>query len=420
VRRLLGTYFPPLPRSVTTLQVGGLVNFFGNGITLPFLTLYLHNVHGIGLGVVGLILGAHAVTSMVAGAGFGVLVDRFGGRRMLAVALVILAGGYALYPLVDVAWEGFAVAAITGVGVGGFWPSQSALIAELTAPHERAAAFAMQRVVMNVGIGLGALTGGLIASTESPGSFTVLFLLNSLTFVAYGAVMLALVPATQVERGEESARAERAGSYRDVLRHRAFVAVIGLNALFIFAGFSGFELLPVYAKNEASISETQIGLVFLVNTIVIVLLQLPVARLSQGRRRMPALGLLGLLWAAAWLVVPIAGSETAATATLILVGAMTIFAIGQCLHGAVQAPLVTDLAEPRLIGRYMALSALSWQVGFALGPAVGGFVLDYSPNATWLGAAAFCALGGILAFRVETTLPDRARRTPAAPAPASA
>jgi MFS family permease len=402
---------------VTTLQVGGLVNSFGNGITLPFLFIYLHNVRGIGLGVVGLIVGTHAVSSIVAGPLFGVLIDRLGGRRMLATALGILAVGYALYPLVDVAWQGFLVAAITGVGVGGFWPSQSTLIAGLTTPLERAPAFAMQRVVMNLGIGLGALAGGLIATTESPGSFTVLFLLNSLTFVVYGAVMLALVPAPRLARRADAADT-RAGSYRNVLRHRAFLAVIGLNALFIFAGFSGFELLPVYAKNEASVSETQIGIVFLVNTIVIVLLQLPIARLAQGRRRMPALGLLGILWAAAWLIVPVAGSKSAGTATLLFIGAMTIFAVGECLHGAVQAPLVTDLAEPRLLGRYMALSALSWQLGFALGPAVGGFVLDYAPNATWLGAAAFCALGGVLAFLVETTLPARARRTPA-PAPVS-
>jgi MFS family permease len=415
---LLRTYFPPLPRSVTTLQVGGLVNAFGNGITLPFLFIYLHNVRGIGLGIVGLIVGAHAVTSIVAGPVFGTLIDRVGGRRMLAIALAILAGGYALYPLVDVAWQGFAVAAITGVGVGGFWPSQSTLIAGLTSPEQRPAAFAMQRVVMNLGIGLGALAGGLIATTESPGSFTVLFLLNALTFVVYGAVMLALVPPPELVRGAEAVT-ERAGSYLDVLRHRAFLAVIALNALFIFAGFSGFELLPVYAKNEAAVTETQIGLVFFVNTVAIVLLQLPIARLSQGRRRMPTLGLLGVLWAAAWLIVPIAGSESATTATLLLIGAMTIFAVGECLHGAVQAPLVTDLAEPRLLGRYMALSALSWQIGFALGPAVGGFVLDYSPSAVWLGAAAFCALGGALAFVVETTLPARARTTPA-PAPASA
>jgi MFS family permease len=398
------------------------VNAFGNGITLPFLFIYLHNVRGIGLGIVGLVVGTHALASIVAGPLFGISIDRFGGRRMLATALGILAAGYSLYPFVHEAWQGFLVAAITGIGVGAFWPSQSTLIAGLTAPAERPAAFAMQRVVMNLGIGLGALAGGLIATTESPGSFTVLFLLNSLTFVVYAIVMLALVPAPEVGGGR-AASSERPGSYRDVLRHRAFVAVIGLNALFIFAGFSGFELLPVYAKNEAAVSETQIGIVFLVNTLVIVLLQLPIARLAQGRRRMPALGLLGLLWAGAWLVVPIAGSKTAGAAMLLLVAAMVVFAVGECLHGAVHAPLVSDLAEPRLLGRYMALSALSWQVGFALGPAVGGFVLAYSPSGVWLGAAAVCALGGALAFLVETTLPAGARRTPApapAPAPASA
>jgi hypothetical protein len=47
---LLRTYFPELPRSVTTLQVGGLINAFGNGVILPFLFIYLHNVRGIALG----------------------------------------------------------------------------------------------------------------------------------------------------------------------------------------------------------------------------------------------------------------------------------------------------------------------------------------------------------------------------------
>ena len=79
---------------------------------------------------------------------------------MLATALGILTVGYALYPLVHEAWQAFLVAAITGIGVGGFWPSQSTLIAGLTARDQRAPAFAMQRMVMNVGIGLGALTAG--------------------------------------------------------------------------------------------------------------------------------------------------------------------------------------------------------------------------------------------------------------------
>jgi MFS family permease len=402
-------YFPPLPRAVSALQAGGLLNAFGNGAVLPFTFIYLHNVRGIGLGPVGLVIGTHAVVSLASGPVFGVLVDRFGGRRMLATALVILAVGYSGYPLVHEAWQGFLAAAVTGIGVGGFWPSQSTLLAGLASAEQRTSAFAMQRVVMNLGIGLGALVGGLIATTDRPGSFTVLFLLDAATFLAYAGVMLALVPAP-TRGGAHVSGAP--GSYRDVLRRRPFMAVIGLNALFIFAGFSCFELLPVYAKNEAALGETQIGLVFFVNTVVIVLAQLPIARLAEGRRRMRLLSLLGLLWACAWLIVPLAASVSVGTALAILIGAMSLFAVGECLHGAVHAPLVVDLADPRLLGRYMALSTLSWQVGFALGPAVGGYALDLSPTGTWLGAAALCAVGSLLALVVEGTLPARARRTP--------
>jgi len=65
-RGLFRTYFPPLPRSVFTLQAGGLVNSFGNGMVIPFMFIYLHNVRGIGLGVAGLVVATHAVVSIVA------------------------------------------------------------------------------------------------------------------------------------------------------------------------------------------------------------------------------------------------------------------------------------------------------------------------------------------------------------------
>jgi MFS family permease len=392
-----------------TLQAGGLVNAFGNGVVYPFLFIYLHNVRGIGLAVAGLVLAAHALASIVAGPVFGSQIDRFGGKAILAVSLAILAVGYAGYVFVHEPWEAFLVAVVSGIGVGGFWPAQSTLIAGLTPAEQRPAAFAMQRVVMSVGIGLGALTGGLIAATDSPGSFSLLFLLDAATFVVYGAVMLALVPAPVLGGGAHAPG--RSGSYREVLRHRAFVVVIGLNALFILAGFSGFDVLPVYAKNEAGLTETQIGLLFVVSTVVIVIAQAPIARLARGRRRMPTLALLGVVWASGWLLVPVAGIS-ATGALWLLIATMVAFALGQCLHGAVAAPLVADLAEPRLLGRYMALNALSWQLGFALGPALGGAGLAISPAGVWIAAAALCALGAALALTAEKALPAAVRRTP--------
>jgi MFS family permease len=400
---------PQLPRSVQTLQAGGLANAFGNGIVLPFTFIYLHNVRAISLGTIGLILATNAAVSLVAGPLTGTLVDRVGGKRLLAVSLLFLAAGYGGYAFVHHPWQGFATAAVTGIGNGAFWPAQSTLIAGLTPEEKRTPAFAMQRVVMNLGIGLGALTGGFVASTSHPSSFELLFLVDAATFLAYLVVLWTLVPSVLPPRDTRV----RSRGYVDVLRNRPFRAVLLVNTIFIFAGFAGFDLVAVYAKNHAGVKESAIGLVFLVNTLVIVIAQLPIAKLVEGRRRMATLGLMGLVWAGAWLIVPAAGiwlRGSAAAALLAL--AVGVFGIGECLHGAVQAPLVTDLAESDLIGRYMALSALSWQVGFMLGPAVGGFAIALTPHGTWIGAAAICGANGLLALLLEPLIPQRARRTP--------
>jgi MFS family permease len=378
-------------------------------MVIPFMFIYLHEVRGIGVAVAGLIVATHAVVGMLAGAVFGSQIDRFGGKRMLALSLVILTVGYASYALVFEPWQGFVVAIVSGIGMGGFWPSQSTLITGLTPAEQRPSAFAMQRVVMNLGIGLGAMTGGFIADADAPRTFVAIFLLDAVTFLAYAAVMLALVPEPRLPG---AGHAGRAGSYREVFGHRAFMAVMALNALFILAGYSGFDVLPLYASQDAGLSETQIGLLFFVNTLIIVLAQLPIAHLSRGRRRMAALALFGALWSGAWLLVPIAGAASPDTALLVLLVVMAAFAVGQCLHGAVAGPLAADLAEPRLMGRYMALNALSWQVGFALGPALGGAGLAVSPTGVWIAAAALCAIGAVAALVVEGTLPSRARRNP--------
>jgi MFS family permease len=399
---------PQLPRSVQTLQLGGLANAFGNGIAYPFLFIYLHNVRGIGLGTAGLILATNGAVGLVAGPLAGSAIDRVGGRRTLAGALLLMAVGFGSYPLVDLAWKGFLASAVAGIGNGAFWPSQSSLVAGLTPADKRHKAFATQRIAMNLGIGLGGLTGGLIATTANPVTFTALFAIDAATFVVFAVLLGAVPDPPRAPRGDLPP-----GGYVEVLRNRVFVAVLALNFVFITAGMAQLETFPVYAKNEAGVAETGIGLVFFVNTLVIVLAQLPVARLLEGSRRMATLSVLGAVWALAWLLVPLGGSVlTGASATALFASAAAIFAVGECLHGTVQAPLVADLADHRLIGRYMAASAFSWGVGFTVGPALGGFILSLWPHALWLGAAAVCGLAGFAALTVEKGLPAHARRTP--------
>jgi MFS family permease len=402
---------PDLPRSVWVLQAGGLANFFGNGIVIPFLIIYLHNVRGLSLATAGLVAATNAMAALVSGPLAGTLTDRIGPRRTLVGSLTVMAVAISLFPLIHEAWHAFALNALLGFGSGAFWPSQSALVTGLTPPDRRHAAFAQQRVTMNLGFGLGGLTGGLIASTGSPESFTILFLLDAATFLAF-AVILSRVPSP-ARQGHD----EVPGTYRDVVRNRPFMSFAALNMLFVMVGIVPLsEFLPVFVKNNAGISEDAIGVVFLVNTLTIVALQLPISKLQEGRRRMAALAVMGVLWAASWLAVLVTGAwldQGAALAALLAVA--VVFAIGECLHGTVQGPVVVDLAQQQLIGRYMAVSSLSWQVAFILGPAVGGAILGAEPLALWPLAATLALVGSAWALALEPRLPRAARRTPARP-----
>jgi MFS family permease len=135
----------------------------------------------------------------------------------------------------------------------------------------------------------------------------------------------------------------------------------------------------------------------------------------EGRRRMRGLALMGVIWGASFAGIMVAGDAFDGTAAaLALALPVAAFALGECLHGAIYAPLVADLAEPRLIGRFMAFSSFSWQVGFLAGPAAGGFVLQSSPQTLWIGAGAICLAASAYALALERHLPARVRITPRA------
>jgi MFS family permease len=405
---------PDIPRPVRMLQLGGLLNSFGNGLVLPFLIIYLHNVRGISLAVAGLIVGTNSVVSLVSGPAFGPLVDRFGGRMVLRVALGFLAVGFGGYTLVHQPWQGFLCAGLAGVGNGGFWPAQSTLLAKLSSAEERPAVYAFQRMMMNLGIGLGGLVAGLIANTSDPTTFTWLFLGDAATFIG-DTLFLVVVPDPAAPPPAAAGEPERPGTFATVLRHQAFMAVVGLNLVLITFGLAQIDVLPAYMHNQAGVSEIGISSVFAANTLLIVLLQLPVVRTQRGRRRMRTQSMVGFVWGACWLVVPVIGGiASGATAALLFALDGAVLGLGECLHGAVQAPLVADLADHRLMGRYMAVSAFSWSAGFGLGPAFGGFMLGRSPTLLWVLTGSACLLAGLSAPALERLIPRQARLTPMA------
>jgi len=408
VRRYLRSLDPNLPRPVWLVEAGGVVNSFGNGMVLPFIVIYLHNVRGISFAAAGLALSVGAVAALAAGLAAGSIVDRVGGRNTLLLGLVLQAAAFLLFPLIREPWHAFALIALEGAGTACFWPGQSTLLSKL-AGDRNSSAFALQRISMNLGLGLGGVVGGLIATTGHPDSFTVLFLLDAATFVVFVGVLATV----REPRVAADAREDRGGRYGAVLRDRNFLALLGLNVLFVAVGYEVFALLPPFAKNYADVSERWVGFIWLANTLLIVVIQLPVSKFLEGKRRMAALAAMSLLFGASALIVLAAGVWLTATAAALgFIAATLVFGVGETLQGPTQAPLVADLAPDHLRGRYFALGSMSWSAGSILGPAIGGPLLGWHPLAVWPLAAGVSIAAAFGCLALERRLPDAVRRSP--------
>jgi MFS family permease len=393
-----------LSRQLWIVEIGVFVNMLGYGAVFPFEVIYLHDGRGFGLGaaglVAGLLTGVAVVTSPIA----GVVIDRIGARVTVVAAGLALAIGYAGLAFASTLPVAFAAAVIVGTGNGAIAPSQSALMTALASRDIRQRASAVSRVAVNVGIGLGAAVGGLVAGFGLRG-FVALFLANAMTYLVYVAILVATVR-------EDASPARAPGGYRRVLRDRAFVHFALTNVVLIAVGWGVLAwVVPPYAE-ALGIAPGLIGLLLLANAVTVVVAQVPIVRLVEGHSRVGTLALGAAAWVCACVVAALGQGAPTDVAYLFLVVAAIAFAVGECLHATVLLPLVADLAPAELRGRYMAAIGLTWWLGLALAPTLGAQLLSISPALVLLSAAGLSAAAILSLAALEARLPVSLRLIP--------
>jgi MFS family permease len=393
-----------LSRELWIVEAGVFLNMLGYGAVLPFEIIYLHDGRGFSLTVAGLVVGTLTGVAVGTAPLAGPLIDRFGARLTTAGAGVALAAGYAGLAFAHSPAQAFAAAAFAGAGNGALNPSQSTLLTTLAPPDRRHRATAVSRVAGNAGIGIGGALGGLVAACGLTG-FIVLFLVNAFTYLVYVGVLVTVV---RDAAGPEPIR----GGYRVVVRDRLFIRLATINVAMIAVGWGVFTwLVPPYAKNNLGISAPLIGLLLLANAATVVVAQVPVARLAEGRSRMVMVALAASAFVAACLLVIAAGASSSTAYAALVVASITVGA-GECFYTTVLTPLVAELAPPGLRGRYMASMGFAWWTGLAIAPTLGTQLLTRSPTAAFLTAAAVATAAAASALTLGRRLPESSRLTP--------
>src|SRR6476469_8261908 len=306
VTRLVAGWRTGLSRPVLILQGGNALNYFGYGLVLPFEIIYLHQIRGFPTSTAGLVLAATMGMSAIVTPPTGALLDRYSAKPIVVAGSLASALGYAGFAFVEHPWEAFACSVVSGAGLGAAGTADRTLVVRLVTPEQRAAAFALNRVAGNFGIGLGATVAGfVVAAAQRLSSFQILYLFDAVTYAGFALIVLAAVPSPRAVT--VAATGADGTGFRAVARDRLFLTVIAANIV-----------LP-FAQAHTPVGPAEIGIIVLVNTSFIVIAQIPAVRVVARMRRTHAFALTSALFAVSLLaVLPATLIHSALAATSLL------------------------------------------------------------------------------------------------------
>jgi len=390
------------PRQFWLLFWGVLVNSSGASMVWPFLTIYLRQRLDVPLTTIALLLTLNALAGLASTSLTGPAVDRFGRKG----AMVISLGAGCVFMLALARVDSLGSAALLMLVKGLTDPlyrvGSDAMVADLIPPARRAGAYALLRMIANLGVAIGPAIGGFITSVSYPLAFSIAAGTTLVYALLVGFFMRETIPQWPAEE-----RARQAKGYGPVLRDRPFMAFC---VAYSFAGMAYslmMVLLPVYVKENFGVPESSYGFIMATNAAMVVLFQYSVTRLTQRYYHLPVLAVGSLFYAVG------VGSVAWAAGFSGFLLSMVILTIGEMIMVPTSTALTANLAPPDMRGRYMGMYGLTWGVAMGIGPVLGGTLNDQvAPVAIWYAGLAFGAVA-LIGFVVLGWLLPRRDPSPA-------
>ncbi|WP_258015945.1 MFS transporter [Streptomyces sp. AJS327] len=313
---------------------------------------------------------------------FGMLADRFGGRRIWLIGTSASALVFCLYPLAHAYWQFQLIIAlellVSGLGSAG----SGRYFGDLFPEGHRARGRAYLRVTSNIGMAVGAAIAGVAISLDSrPGYLAIVLIAAGVT--ALDAILIAwAVP--HVDRPHQRVEGE-ARRKPVAIRDRSFVALAVLNGVFNLNGPMLSVLLPLWILSRTDAPSWLVAGTMLMNMALCIVFQIPASRGVES----PGNGARAWMWAGVALVVSSVGFAASGTthgvATLVaLAVGLAALTAGELLTSAGTWAIRYGLAPESRRGEYTAVFGLGGQLSWIAGPAALSFLVMSGGAAGWL------------------------------------
>lgn len=390
-RKSLAAWLPQLNHQIWILAIGRLLSQVGSGFTLFYAPIFFVNEVGMSATAVGIGLGSQSISGVIGRFLGGSLADGKVGRKQ-TLLLSSLVSAIASFVLATTQTFPIFVLGnlLMGLGIGLYWPSAEALVADLSTPENRSEAFALNRLCDGLGLGIGVVLGGLLVGTTH--AYRSLFVIDGISFLVLFLVVLWAV--TEVYRSQGQHQGMQ--GWKVALRDRHLLTFCVVNVLFTTYTVQINSTMPLYFTNFVSVppsgkgfSTLTLSAILTWHLVACVLTQLPVARALNRITHARALMLSALIWGLGFVFIWLTGVAPLAPIFWAVL-ALGILALGSVTYMPSASSLVVDLAPESLRGVYLGVNSQCWAIGYFIGPPLGGWAMDQAgwiAHSFWLGLA---------------------------------
>ena len=363
-----------LPREVWLLFATNLINRAGTMI-LPFLVLYLTRELNFSAARAGMMLAVYGATAIVAGPISGWLTDKIGALPIMRASLVTTGLMLLIFPL---AKSFAAVLALTILWAGCaelFRPASLAAVTHVVPAHQRKAAFALNRLAINLGMSIGPALGGFLAAA----SFRAMFIVDAVTTLIAGLVLTLTPWRALTGVGTPEWDSDQRDSRASIFRDRTFLVFLGGVLLVGIVFFQHEAALPLYLVRHLGLSPAFYGMLFTVNTLLIVALEVPLNTATAHWPNTRALIIGSILFAIGFGALAVIDSPAGVIATVV------VWTFGEMMLFPAMAAHLGDISPENRRGSYMGAYSMALSVAFTLGPWMGTQILDaLGPATVWV------------------------------------
>ena len=382
---------------IAAVYLPALLLAFSNGLLIPTLPLFASGLHA-SLGVVGVVLAAESLGTLVGDVPAGALLGRFGDKPVMLFGLgLVVAAVLALVAARTVAAV-IALRLLSGFGLALWNLSRHAFLAQATKSGGRGQAISTFGGVGRAGALLGPAVGGLVASLLGLRAPFVVYAVVALVALA---VVARFVPRSEAPPRDAPALSGGLGGFRAVRDFAGILSTAGLAQLMAQMVRAGRKVLvPLFGSQVLGLDVGAVGVILSGSAFAEMVLVYPAGWLMDRRGRKHAIVPSFLVQAAALALVPATQGFSGLLAVALMMG------LGNGLSSGTMMTLGADLAPPQALGEFLGVWRMVGDAGSTGGPLLVGAVADILDLG--VAAVAVAAVGlaaaAVFAYRVPETL----------------